>query len=452
MKYLDSKITTTQKNGGSDGIPEAEEDAFGRKALNIVLIGNDSRKGLGKKYGAAEHVEGLADVTILMHVSADRTNATLVSIPRDTMVEIPTCVIDGETYAGSVGKAAFNSSLAHGGPPCTVSTVDKMLGVQVDHYIMIDFTGVKKITDAVDGVDMCLSAPINDPVLPNKQGGTGLNLPAGDVNLKGETALQFLRARHAFGDGSDLARIKAQKAFLMALTRKLKGSASLSNVDGMLGIAKIAVESLTVDKGLGGVQKLVSLGNQLKKVPEKRMAFLTLPVEDYPPDKNRVQPRQPDAENLMAMLREDISTTEEDKPATPTAPASTAAPKIDPATMTVDVRNGGGVQGKATEVATALVKRKFVAAAAGNAKDGKSHPTSSITYPKGKLEEAKLLASATGLPAGALVEATGTTTRFEVLIGKDYPTKVPAKPAPTKAPKNLEMDTADNNKCAPTKN
>ena len=77
--------------------------------------------------------------------------------------------------------------------------------------------------------------------MPNGKGGTDLKLDKGDQNLSGETALKFLRARHAFGDGSDLARIKAQKAFLMALTRKLKSSASLTNVDGMFKLANIAV-------------------------------------------------------------------------------------------------------------------------------------------------------------------------------------------------------------------
>ncbi|MFF7248168.1 LCP family protein [Embleya sp. NPDC008237] len=457
-KYLDSKISTTAKNAGSEGVPKAEEDAFGRKPLNIVLIGNDSRKGLGKKYGAAEHTEGLADVTILMHVSADRSNATLVSIPRDTMVQIPKCVVDGKTYPASNGPQSFNESLANGGPPCTVSTVDKMLGVQVDHYIMIDFTGVKKMTDAVDGVDMCISEPINDPVLPNGQGGTDLKLGAGDQNLSGETALKFLRARHAFGDGSDLARIKAQKAFLMALTRKLKSSASLTNVEGMFKIANIAVESLTVDKGLGAVDKLISLGNQLKKVPEKRMAFTTLPIEEYPPQpKAKVQPKQPEANNLMAMLRNDTPVTKDDKPAgeQQPAPPTPEAPKVDPATVKVDVRNGSGVNKRANEVAADLVGRKFVAVASGNARDGKIHPTSTITYPKGRLDAAKALAAATGLGDGALVETTSTTlTRFEVLIGKDFPATPPpvAGAPPSDPPKNIDLETADKNVCAPKKN
>ncbi|WP_439675273.1 LCP family protein [Embleya sp. MST-111070] len=458
IKYLDSKISTTAKNAGSEGVPKAEEDAFGRRPLNIVLIGNDSRKGLGKKYGASEHTEGLADVTILMHVSADRSNATLVSIPRDTMVQIPKCVVDGKTYPASNGPQSFNESLANGGPPCTVSTVDKMLGVQVDHYIMIDFTGVKKMTDAVDGVDMCISEPINDPVLPNQQGGTDLKLDAGNQNLSGETALKFLRARHAFGDGSDLARIKAQKAFLMALTRKLKNSASLTNVQGMFKIANIAVESLTVDNGLGGVDKLISLGNQLKKVPEKRMAFTTLPVEEYPPlPKVKVQPKQPEANNLMAMLRTDTAVTKDDKPAEqqPAAPPTPEAPKVDPATLKVDVRNGSGVSKRANEVAADLVGRKFVAVSAGNAKDGKTHATSSITYPKGRLDAAKALAAATGLPDSALTESTSAAvTRFELLIGKDYPGTAPPNNAapPTEPPKNIDMETADKNICAPKKN
>ncbi|MYW04113.1 hypothetical protein GT354_38695 [Streptomyces sp. SID3343] len=464
VKYLDSKITTTRKNAGSEGVPQGEEDAFGRKALNIVLIGNDSRKGLGNKYGAAEHEQGLADVTILMHVSADRTNATLVSIPRDTMVPIPKCVVDGRTYPASTGVKSFNTSLANGGPPCTVSTVDKMLGVQVDHYIMIDFTGVKKMTDAVDGVDMCIAEPINDPVLPNQGGGTDLRLDAGDQKLSGETALKFLRARHAFGDGSDLARIKAQKAFLMALTRKLKNSASLTNVDGMFKLAGIAVESLTVDEGLGAVDKLISLGNQLKKVPEKRMAFTTLPVEDYAPNKAKVQPKQPEANNLLAMLRNDTAVTKDDKPATeapaPAAPPPAAVPeppKVDPSTLKVDVRNGSGVHRKATEVAADLVARRFVAVNAGNAKDGRTHELSTLTYPKGRLDAAESLAASIGLPASALVESkVAAVTRFEVLIGKDYPAAPPANApdtaaTPVEPPKNIELQTADKNACSPKK-
>ncbi|WP_424640615.1 LCP family protein [Embleya sp. AB8] len=458
LKYLDSKITTTARNAGSEGVPKAEEDEFGRKPLNIVLIGNDSRKGLGKQYGAAEHTEGLADVTILMHVSADRSNATLVSIPRDTMVQIPKCVVDGKTYPPSKGPQSFNESLTNGGPPCTVSTVDRMLGVQVDHYIMIDFTGVKKMTDAVDGVDMCISEPINDPVLPNQGGGTDLKLDAGNQNLSGETALKFLRARHAFGDGSDLARIKAQKAFLMSLTRKLKSSASLTNVEGMFRIANIAVESLTVDNGLGGVNKLISLGNQLKKVPEKRMAFTTLPIEEYPPmAKSKVQPKQPEANNLMAMLRTDTPLTKDDKPAAeqpPPAATTPEPPKIDPATVKVDVRNGSGVSKRANEITADLVGRKFVAVSAGNARDGKTHATSTITYPKGRLDAAKALAAATGLADGALIESTSTTvTRFELLIGKDYPATAPPNTAtaPTDPPKNIDLETADKNVCAPKK-
>lgn len=144
-----------------------------------------------------------------------------------------------------------------------------------------------------------------------------------------------------------------------------------------------------------------------------------------------------------------------EKPATEQPPATTPeAPKVDPATIKVDVRNGSGVSKRANEVATDLVSRKFVAVSAGNARDGKPHATSTITYPKGQLDGAKALAAATGLPDTALIESTSTTlTRYEVLIGKDYPATAPpdmTKPS-SEPPKNIDLETADKNVCAPKK-
>ncbi|WP_406286104.1 LCP family protein [Embleya sp. NBC_00896] len=470
IQYLNGKLHHTQITADKDGRPPAAaKDSQGRSPMNILLIGNDSRVGEGRRYGAEGH-EGLADVAILMHLSADRSNATLVNIPRDTMVDIPRCEI-GKGKDKKVTEARFgqfNDSFRSIGASCTVATVDRMLQVRTDHYIEVDFKGVRDLTDAVGGVPICLDAPIHDPVLSGQRGGTGLELPAGPNNLSGNDALQFLRARHAFGDGSDLARIEAQKVFLMALARELKNNAKLSNVDGMFKIANSAVSALTVDNDLAGVDKLIDLADEIKKVPEKRMAFTTLPTETYRPAPDQVQPRRPAADNLWAAIRADRPLTEGDPAADPPPPPVTVPPSAPPQTIapadaakirvTVDT---GTAKKRITPVVEALKEKGFKATSGTTMPDGREHANSRITYPEGKQDQAKAIATALGLPETALEVARSGDTTIELLIGADLPERDPngsptqgssstppgAPPEPPKAT-DLNLETADNTKCA----
>jgi LCP family protein required for cell wall assembly len=474
IRYLNGRLHHTQVTADKAGRPPAaDKDAQGRSPLNVLLIGNDSRVGEGRRYGAEGH-EGLADVAILLHLSADRTNATLVNVPRDTMVDIPRCEI-GSGKDKKVTEARFgmfNDSFRDIGAPCTVATVDRMLQVRIDHYIEVDFKGVRDLTEAVGGVPICLDAPIHDPVLRNGGGGTGLDLPAGPNNLSGNDALQFLRARHAFGDGSDLARIEAQKIFLMSLARELKNNAKLSNVEGMFKIANSAVGALTVDNDLAGVDKLIDLAEEIKKVPEKRMAFTTLPTEQYRPAPDQVQPRRPAADDLWAAIRADRPITEQDPKAasplpvatTPPPPPQTLAP-VDAAKITVTV-DTGTAQRRITPVVQALKKQGYKAVPGSTLPDGREHANSRITYPEDRRDQAKAVAVALGLPETALEVARAGDTTIKLLIGADLPesnaeadpdtddaapkstaTTAPSTPEPPKAA-DLGLETADNTKCA----
>ncbi|MFI6586702.1 LCP family protein [Embleya sp. NPDC050493] len=471
IRYLNGKLHHTQITADkSNRPPAAAKDDQGRSPMNILLIGNDSRIGEGRRYGAEGH-EGLADVAILMHLSADRSNATLVNIPRDTMVDIPRCEI-GKGKDKKVTEARFgqfNDSFRSIGASCTVATVDRMLQVRIDHYIEVDFKGVRNLTDAVGGVPICLDAPIHDPVLSNERGGTGLDLPAGPNNLSGNDALQFLRARHAFGDGSDLARIEAQKVFLMSLARELKSNAKLSNVDGMFKIANSAVSALTVDNDLAGVDKLIDLADEIKKVPEKRMAFTTLPTETYRPAPDQVQPLRPAADNLWAAIRADRPLTTGDgatdpPPApvatTPPPPPPTIAPS-DAARIRVTVDTGTEKK-RITPVVEALKRQGFKATSGTTMPDGREHANSRITYPDGSADQAKAIATALGLPETALEVARPGDTTIKLLIGADLPDAGPGgggtptssagagpsgTPEPPKAA-DLNLETADNTKCA----
>lgn len=484
--YLNSRIKKTDRSAANE-VPPSAADEFGRKPLNVLLIGSDTRVGKGNQVGGDPGHEGLADTTILMHLSADRSNATMVSIPRDTMVDRPACKYDGgdKVHPASTGKVQFNTTLATPpGAPCTVATVERMLGVQVDHYLLIDFNGVKQMTKAVGGVPVNLCGPINDPVLPNHQGGTGLVLKAGPQRLEGNNALQFLRARHAFGDGSDLARIEAQKSFLMALAREIKSNAKWSNPKAVLDIAQAATGSLQVDRGLGTIDKLAALGNEIKKVPEERMAFTTLPNEPYPNNDAWVQQKQPDAARLWQALATDTPVTQGTPATTPassappapvsSAPATPAPAPVDPSTMKVTVIN-----------TTQATKGKYVVeqldtlgydAKSGSATTG-TRDNSLIRYPKGKADAAKQLAAVVGISELAIEESTSGTSTFELIIGSDFPnldtpdapiagagtagsapqSSAAGAPAATTPPvvevppaEDLKLNTADNEACIPT--
>ena len=134
--------------------------------FNVLLMGSDSRagkdnRGYGStaKFGSTER----SDTTILLHVSADRSQAVAVSIPRDTLIDLPTCKNEnGESVNGGSGK--FNEAMARGGPGCTLKAVENMTGMKIDNFMVVDFGGFKAITEAVGGVEICLSEPVNDPL------------------------------------------------------------------------------------------------------------------------------------------------------------------------------------------------------------------------------------------------------------------------------------------------
>ena len=147
---------------------------------------------------------------MLLHLSADRTNMSVVSMPRDTLLEIPKCTDPdtGKVYAASSTPTMTNESLGRGGPGCTVATWEKLTGIHIDHFMMVDFAGVVSMADAIGGVPVCVDANIYSHTSDGH--GSGLKLEKGTTYIKGEQALQWLRTRYGFEDGSDIARAKAQ--------------------------------------------------------------------------------------------------------------------------------------------------------------------------------------------------------------------------------------------------
>ncbi|OYP17237.1 MULTISPECIES: LCP family protein [unclassified Streptomyces] len=271
--------------------------ALVRGAQNILLIGSDTRAGDGNdKYGRDLGTER-SDTTILLHLAADRHSATAVSLPRDLMVDIPSCRREDGRRSDPV-FAMFNHAFQVGGSACTIRTVEQLTGIRVDHHMVVDFRGFKEMVDAVDGVEVCLREPIDDKAAK-------LKLPAGRVTLDGEQALGFVRARKSLGNGSDTDRIERQQRFLGALVNKVQSNDVLLNPVKLYPVLDAATSALTTDPELASLRGLYHLVRGLRDIPTERTQFLTVPRESYVYDANRDQLVEPEAEKLFARLRAD---------------------------------------------------------------------------------------------------------------------------------------------------
>ncbi|MCX4908208.1 LCP family protein [Streptomyces sp. NBC_00878] len=268
-----------------------------RDAQNILLIGSDSRSGNGnRKYGRDSGTER-SDTTILLHLAANRRSATAMSLPRDLMVDVPSCRRPDGTRAEPV-FAMFNRAFQIGGSACTIRTVEKLTNIRIDHHMVVDFHGFKDMVDAVDGVEVCLKEPIDDPAAK-------LRLPAGKVKLNGEQSLGYVRARKTIGDGSDTERMDRQQRFLGALVSKVRSNDVLLNPVKLYPVLDAATSSLTTDPGLASLRGLYDLARGMRDIPTERVQFLTVPREAYALNANRDQLVEPEAEKLFERLRMD---------------------------------------------------------------------------------------------------------------------------------------------------
>ncbi|MFF3030490.1 LCP family protein [Streptomyces rubiginosohelvolus] len=297
-KKLDGNITT-------DTSAAAELKAYEKErptpvvmdAQNILLIGSDSRAGDNRKYGRDDGGSQRSDTTILLHLAADRKSATAVSIPRDLMVEIPSCRT-GDDKKSREQFTQFNTAFELGGTACTIRTVERMTGIRIDHHMVVDFNGFKDMVDAVDGVEICLKEPIDDK-------DAHLELPAGRQKLNGEEALGYVRARKSLGNGSDTERMERQQQFLGALVNKMQSNGVLLNPTRLYPVLDAATKSLTTDPGLDSLRDLYDLVRGMRDVPTEQVQFLTVPRQPYRNNPNRDELVEPDAGDLFKQLRED---------------------------------------------------------------------------------------------------------------------------------------------------
>ncbi len=316
----DERPTATATAAGPAGPVDPNEG----RPINVLVMGSDTRAGENAGYGA--EIEGMrSDTTLLVHISADRSRADIVSIPRDLLVDIPSCSMSDGSESYPQSRQMFNAAFATGGEggevayaaACTIKTVEQMTGVFVDDYVVADFTGFIRMVDALGGVPICIEEDMLSPQ-------ADLDLQAGYQTLDGHDALAYARARKNVGDGSDISRIGRQQLLLGAMVRQVLSKNLLTELPALYQFLDAATESLTAGPKIGQLPNMVGLANSLRAVPAGGVSFVTVP---WVWAGARVAPTA-DAAELWAAIAADVPIAPEpEETAVPTAdPTSTGTP------------------------------------------------------------------------------------------------------------------------------
>ncbi|MFJ4635316.1 LCP family protein [Streptomyces hygroscopicus] len=422
---LNANISTFDADGVSGDRPE---DFSGGQ--NVLIIGSDARTGGNSDLGGGDKGDiGRSDTALLLHVYADRKHAVAVSIPRDTLVDIPPCKLPDGSWTTTQHNTMFNAAYsvgqtAKGNPACTQNTVEHLTGLRVHHTMVIDFKGFAALTDVVGGVEVCVPQDVYQKDLNPHRADRGERIFAkGEQKVAGQKALDYVRIRHGIGDGSDIGRIKRQQAFIAGLIKKVKSDGLTPTK--LLPLANAATKSMTVDPGLGSANKLISFAMSMKGIDLHNTTFITIP---WRYQGERVAIVEPEADALWAALKADRTLDGEDageknghkKP----EPAQSAGP-VSGDGIAVAIHNGTTTGGLASRAATALTEHGFTVTGTGNA-PSQDHSTTTITYGPGQRSQAKTVAR---LFAGAELEPA-STDGITVTLGQSYADAPSAVPSP----------------------
>ncbi|NEY33912.1 LytR family transcriptional regulator [Streptomyces sp. PRKS01-65] len=380
--------------------------------MNVLLVGTDGRDRITPEERRRYRLGGApchcTDTIMIVHISADRERASVVSLPRDSYAVAPayTDAVTGERHGAR--PLRLNAAYAEGGPQLTVRTVEAMTRVKIDHYLEIDFTSFMKTVDVLGGVRVCTPRPLKD-------GYTGLDLPAGTHTLAGGQALQYVRARHLDG-ASDLGRMQRQQQFLAALVDRATSSGILLNPLRFRDMIRAVLGSVRADKGFG-TDELLALGRAMRDFSPSSSEFATVPIEQmrYPVKGvgSTLKWDAAGAERLFRALRED-------KPLAAHRPRGGPVPDVpvEPRHIRVQVENGTLTAGLGRRVDAALAAAGFgTTGAPVNAAD-RSVRRTVVAYDPRWDRSARSLAAA--LPGSELRPVAGLGPTLKVIAGTDF--------------------------------
>jgi LCP family protein required for cell wall assembly len=292
--HLSEKVRNGAISLGTEPVPNISAL---KGAFNVLLVGADNAPGQ-KSFG--EKRDGtLNDVNILIHISADHTRGTVVSIPRDLVIAHPQCTDQktGTVYP-AMSAQPVNTAYARGGLSCVVGTIESLTGLNIPYAALFSFEGTVKMADAVGGVPVCVSSAIDDT-------DTGLKLKKGVSVVKGRTALAYLRSRHGVGDGSDLSRIASQQAYMSSLLRKMTSASTFSDPTKLYALANATADNVSLSESMASIDTMVQMALALKSVDLDHMVFVQYPTAEDPLNPNKVVPSTELATALMDRVQQD---------------------------------------------------------------------------------------------------------------------------------------------------
>ena len=410
---------------------------------NFLIVGTDSRIGMNSEVGAGSTDDAAgarSDTVMLVNIPANRKRVVAVSFPRDLSITPMTCE-PWNPETGTYGtitdenspmygmdevytETKLNSAYAVGGPKCLVKVIQKLSGLSINRFMAVDFSGFQTMVDALGGVEVCSTTPLEDyelgTVLPN----------AGRQVIDGHTALQYVRARQVTTEtNGDYGRIKRQQLFLSSLLR------SLISKDTFFSLSKLnnVVNMFIADSYVDNIQTkdLVDLGQSIQGVNAGRITFVTVPTVGYADEYGNEVPRTVDMRALFDAIINDDPLPEErnaDNTPVPQTPTSAEQPApdphgelvdavtTDPSAVTVRVSNSTGEDGLASTAASTLQQYGF------NTVEPDDYPgpldSTTVFFSAGNEEAAATVASAFG--TSTIERSSGLGDEVRVVLGSDF--------------------------------
>ena len=380
-------------------------------AMNILVIGSDSRAGPNEKFGAG--ITGQrSDTIMVLHIAPGEQGVIVLSIPRDSVVPVLACPPEPATgAAGQLGRPGqveqINATFAAGGPGCLFKTVEQTTHLRLDHFIELDFTGFEKVIDDIGGVSICLPFPINDPL-------SKLRLSQGRHHVYGAQALAFWRARY-IGEGSDLQRIRRDQYLMASLLQGVERRALLTSPSRILSVMTDAAQSMTTDSGLN-LPTIIGIVDSLRHLPGGSVQFIELPTVAYQANPNWVSWPASDTALFSAIAHDQAVHPTARRSRNPAPPRAISAA----ADVRVRVLSGSGVVGAARQAVADLTSRGVRVTGTGAAATS-TYESSVVQYPSAA--DLKAAAQLKAVLGGGELELNPALARgsVQVIVGAEFP-------------------------------
>lgn len=399
-----------------------------RGALNILVVGVDKRDDLTRRQQNMLHlgreVGQRSDTIMLVRLSEDHSKVTVVSLPRDSWVDIP-----------GKGQHKINSAYSLGGAPLAVRTVRNLTGLTIHHYVEVNVLGFINVVDAIGGVEVCTPVPINDDK-------TKFRLEPGTYELDGIKALFYARTRATAR--SDLDRIDRQQQVMSALLQRALSGGTLANPAKLTALVGSTLQTLTVDKALS--KDLLGLADQLKDVSTDDVTFATVPLADVEyrtsTGESAVLWDKAAAADMFRRIAADeplVQPTPAVKSSTTPKPGASPGLTVPPSRIAVRVVNGTAVTGLGARAKADLLAAGFQVPAPPGDTSRRTYESTVVRYPAGREDSARTVAAA--IPGAELRQAE--VPGVEVIVGTSYDgvkkvtvkeTSPPAGPSPSSTP------------------